>query len=376
MPRGVERGRGWTAVPLAVLALAAAGCGSESSGDPELTVYLSAPVGGPLGQDGANVADGARTALADADGEAGGVRVELDVLDETGPRGAGDTIAAANARTATEDSTAIAYIGEIDSGTTRTSAPITNEAGVLQVSPGASAVDLTRAAPGSDEVPLEVQPSGLRTFGRVIPSDTVQGKAAAVAMRSAGDRSVGVISPPAAYTEYNRTLIIGLDSITDGPERASGPPLDALYQTSPRPERLRRAVEKSGVPADHLYGADALIAGSPPETTMPVGSVLISGAMAPSQLPGGAAAGGRSEGRFTAYGYEAMALVLDSIDRADDPLDRASVVDAFFATSDRDSILGNYSIDEVGDTTLRSVGSYEVEAGGELGPAPEPITVP
>ena len=69
--------------------------------------------------------------------------MKLEVLDDAGPSGATDALAGANARRATEDSTAIAYVGELDSGTTRTSLPITNEAGLLQVSPGASAVDLT-----------------------------------------------------------------------------------------------------------------------------------------------------------------------------------------------------------------------------------------
>ena len=58
-------------------------------------------------------------------------------------------------------------------------------------------------------------------------------------------------------------------------------------------------------------------------------------------------------GRYAAYGYEAMAVVLDSIRRAGDSgADRDSVVSAFFNTVDRRSILGSYSIDDVGDTTL------------------------
>ena len=102
-----------------------------------------------------------RQALGDAGDRAGGTEVKLEVLDDAGPGGATDALAGANARRATEDSTAIAYVGELDSGTTRTSLPITNEAGLLQVSPGASAVDLTRSAPGSDQIPEEVQPSGI-----------------------------------------------------------------------------------------------------------------------------------------------------------------------------------------------------------------------
>jgi hypothetical protein len=54
------------------------------------------------------------------------------------------------------------------------------------------------------------------------------------------------------------------------------------------------------------------------------------------------------EGEPRELGAEAMALVLDSIDRSDDPLDRASVVEAFLATGERESALGPYSIDELG----------------------------
>ena len=167
-------------VPGVVAAVVAAGvlavgCGG-GGGDPELSIYLSAPLRGPPAADGRDVADGARLALADAGREAGGVAVRLRVLDDAGAGGSEAALAGANARRATEDSTAIAYLGELDSGTTRTSLPITNEAGLLQVSPAASAVDLTREAPGSDQVPTEVQPSGTRTFGRVVPPTPPRGR--------------------------------------------------------------------------------------------------------------------------------------------------------------------------------------------------------
>src|SRR3954464_533275 len=48
----------------------------------------------------------------------------------------------------------------------------------------------------------------------------------------------------------------------------------------------------------------------------------------------------RTPGRYAAYGYEAMAVVLDSIRRAGDSGDdRDSVLSAFFEITDRDSIL-------------------------------------
>ena len=57
-------------------------------------------------------------------------------------------------------------------------------------------------------------------------------------------------------------------------------------------------------------------------------------------------------------------MILDSIERASDPADRAAVIDAFFETTDRDSVLGTYSIDEVGDTTLDRMTGYELGRGG------------
>ena len=72
----------------------------------------------------------------------------------------------------------------------------------------------------------------------------------------------------------------------------------------------------------------------------------------------------RPPGRYAAYGYEAMAVVLDSIQRAGDAGDkRDSVVDAFFDTADRRSILGTYSIDDVGNTTLSRLAGYRVVNG-------------
>ena len=102
--------------------------------------------------------------------------------------------------------------------------------------------------------------------------------------------------------------------------------------------------------------------------------------MATSQLPPEAAdfrdafeaEHDRRPGPYAAYGYEAMAVVLDSIERADDPLDRTAVVESFLSTADRQSILGTYSIDAVGDTTLTALGAYEIRPGGPV-PEPEPL---
>lgn len=70
---------------------------------------------------------------------------------------------------------------------------------------------------------------------------------------------------------------------------------------------------------------------------------------------------------LVAYGYEAMASALGAIDRADDPLSRSSVVEAYFDGTERDSVLGTYSITEEGETTLDApLAAYRVEDGEVL----------
>ncbi len=59
-----------------------------------------------------------------------------------------------------------------------------------------------------------------------------------------------------------------------------------------------------------------------------------------------------------------MRLALNTIARSESG-DKADILAALFDTSDRESVLGTYSIDENGDTTLSDYGVYRV-ADGEL----------
>ena len=268
----------------------ATGCGQpEAEGDPKLTIYVSAPLTGPAGTEGRDAADGARLALADAEGEAGGIAVEAEYLDVAGRNESrSDPVSAGrNARTATEDSTSIAYIGELDSAASRTSVPITNSAGILQVAPGSGATDLVVEETFDDSVPKDVQATGERTFARVLPSDED-------VKEQSGDEDL--VSGPAST------------------------------------EELPEAAQEMFIRFEDEFG--------------------------------------REPGPWVAYGYEAMASALAAIDRADDPLSRSSVVAAYFDGTERDSVLGVYSITEEGETTLdEPLGPYRVTGDGRLASA-------
>ena len=65
---------------------------------------------------------------------------------------------------------------------------------------------------------------------------------------------------------------------------------------------------------------------------------------------------------YAIYGYEVMQLALDSIKRSQTG-EKADVVKALFSTKDRSSVLGTYSIDANGDTSLTDYGVYAIKDG-------------
>ena len=353
------RKRSWASALLAAALLAACGGGEGDGGEPTLSVYVSLPL---RGDDGRDAADGARMALAEAGGEAAGIPVAASFLDDApgGGRGWTPVQVAANAREAIQDSTAIAYLGDFESGATRTSLPITNAAGMLQVSPASGAGDLVAPAPGSEELP-DAQPGGTRTFGRVIPSDRAQaaagaGWAARLRFPSVATRSDG--------SGFGDAMVAGFEDALSGPDLVRDPAALVYYAGEP----ASRPPSPSG-DRQALMVTDAELV--PEVAAEPDGTLATAAALYPGQLPAAgrrfarefAAEYGRPAGPYAAYGYEAMAVILDSIERASEPTDRTAVIDAFFATSERDSVLGPYSIDEVGDTTLDRVSGYRYRAG-------------
>jgi branched-chain amino acid transport system substrate-binding protein len=65
---------------------------------------------------------------------------------------------------------------------------------------------------------------------------------------------------------------------------------------------------------------------------------------------------------YAAYGYEATKVVLAAIDRVKKK-DRAAIVAAVAATRDYTGVLGTWSFDENGDTTLRTMSGNTVVNG-------------
>ncbi len=359
-----------------------------------LSIYISAAQSGGSSASGQSVTDGATLALEQHDGQAAGYPVHLVVLDDADQQtgAVSPEIAASNARIAAADDTTIAYIGDQSSTASAASIPILNRGGILQVSPTVTYDGLTRAGVEANE-PGRYYPTGRRTFARVVPADRLQSIAQAEWQKQVGCTSVVAVDDGSLYGK-------GLATEVAKQDKAQG--MTATRQTvdltTTEPSEAAAQVTGAGAncmffggsPTDNvitfwkfvytnapnmkLFGADAL---AQTGFTTAIGgagaSTLLTAAAVSPKLYNDAGLdfyesyqtrfGGTPEASGI-FGYEAMLSILDTIDSlGDDGNDRSKVIAKYFSIKDRPSVLGTYSIDADGDTTLGRYGAYSVKEG-------------
>ena len=340
--------------------LAATGCGI--AGDPKIdapvAVYVSLPLTGPRGVDGREAADGARLALEEAQGKAGSLQVRVHFLDDANGKPWDAVAVGANARTAVQDHTTAAYIGELDSEPTRASAPITNQAGIAQVSPGAGAVDLTAPAAGYPDSPDRYRPSGDVSFARTVPSDDVVIEAASAWASELGATVAAVVSKGTAFTNLAASEFRSA-AAKHGIQVSAGKP----GKVAVAPGGAIRAIYRPGTAGLVVYGKATQV-------------LELSAQLDPKRLPDKdfdtrfAQRFHRNPGPYAAYGYEAMALVLQGIREAgtDASSFRDDVRGAVIGAQRDDSVLGSYSITSEGDTTECMIQRYRIRRAGAVSP--------
>jgi branched-chain amino acid transport system substrate-binding protein len=362
----------------------------------EVTIYSSMPLVGTAAADARDVLDGERLALEQAGGRAGFFSVRFLSLNDAVRRSWDPGRVAANARQAAQDDSAIAYLGEYNSAASAISVPITNEAGLLLVSPTNAHTGLTRREGAEPGEPDKYYPSGERTYGRVAPADHRQARALVAYLQALGVRRAYLVDDLEVYGAGLRRMVrsrlrdrsirfAGLAHLRRGRNavsiarrirRSRADAMVYLGITRNGAARLWHAVHRRA-PRALLFGADGvaeraftrrLSRGERARTSL-TDAPLAPAAYPPAGQAFFAAFGaryGRAPRPRAIYGYEAMSVVLDSIARAGAQGNvRDAVISQFFATRNRDSVLGRYSIDGFGDTTLPFYGGYKVSPNGE-----------
>lgn len=393
---------------LAALALlpALAGCGGVSSSTAaenvgsQLTIYSSLPLQGPEGSISQKIVGGEKLALSDVQGHIGRFTVSYVSLDDsnttTGEWDPGVTVS--NAKAAAQDPTTIAYLGDFNSGATAVSLPLTNAAGILQVSPASPYVGLTSSFDANQGEPERFYLTGKRTFGRIAPGDTVQAAAQVALLRRLGVHELYVVAdqdpfdtPLAAIVqqdaEHAGIKVVGDDTITIATgasftgevKKISESGAQAVFVSAtatkeaaefwrevhaakPQLSLLASATMNNSVFTTHLRAAEsATFIGSP---LLPTHFYPLSARHVLSEYRHRFAAAGEA---YALYGYEAMSVVLAAIRAAaNNGDDRQAVIDKFFATQDRHSVLGSYSIQPNGETTIMSYGINRIVNGAAV----------
>jgi branched-chain amino acid transport system substrate-binding protein len=337
-----------------LLSLIVAGCGIAGVAKIEapVNVYVSLPLTGPRGADGRDAADGARLALEEARGKAGSIQVRAAFLDDAKDKIWDPVAVGANARRAVQDSAAAAYIGELDSEPTRASMPITNDAGLVQVSPGAGGVDLTAPAAGYPNSPDRYRPSGSPNFARTVPADDVVVNAAASWASELGATEGAVTSDGSAFQNLSAAEFKSI---------ATEHGIDVMPGSPPSKVAVSAG---AGMQAVYDPGAEHLsIYGDTPQT------LAVSAELDAKLLPDKdfdtrfARRFHHAPGDFAAYGYEAMGLVLQSIAGAgtDASSFRDNVRNGVFGAHRDGTVLGSYSITSDGDTTECAIQRFRLE---------------
>lgn len=401
----------WPGIVIALLLAASAisGCGSNDAAanrihGKTLTIYSSVPLHGASRFNAQAVVNGERLALSQARGRVGPYQIVLKPLDDSTPQRDGwdPGQTTVNARIAIQDPTTIGYLGELNSGASAVSIPLLNRLGIPQISPTSTAVGLTSAAAGAAPgEPQKYYPTGIRTFARVVPNDTVQANVQVRLQQSLGCRKTYVLDDGevdgedladsfALVARSAGLQVIGVQAFP--PRATSYAPLAASVAKTGADCVLISSLTESGapllvrqigaeMPGAQIFGSAALAESTftdQAEGGIPLALdrrvLLTSPVVDPVAGPAAArafyAAYQRRYGPpqpYAIFGYEAMRLMLDALTRASDDgrhsVLRSRVVDALLGTRDRQSVLGTYSIAPSGDTTIRRYSVYRLVDG-------------
>ena len=366
-------------------ALISGGCGGGDDdpripGDGALTIYTSLPMNGVSEGPARAVADGMRLALADAHGRAGGRSIELVQLDSSEPEDQtwDPELVEKNADRAADDPTTIAYLGELDHGASAISVPLTNAEGILQISPMDGLTSLTREQPGGPRGgPERYYPGDTHTFARLVPVDLMHATALVDWARERGARRVAVvhddslsgraIAAQAVFVADARRLEITTVREVEASKDPEDLPDDARALAGERPDAVVYAGLSPAAAAPLLAAtertlpsADLYATGIPPTAGLEgVAALRLTSAIRPARSYGDAGAqvldrSGRSP--EVLYGYEAMRLTLEAIDRGGP--DRAGVVREALRPGPRNGVLGRIEITRTGDVADQSVAAY------------------
>jgi branched-chain amino acid transport system substrate-binding protein len=372
----------------------------SSPSDPNTVKIVSMlpMTGSALGQ-AQTMVNGIKQALAETDSKAcdGKIKIEYEVFDDaTAAAGKWDpSQVTSNANKVAADGSVVAAIGHYNSGAAKLSIPVLNQANVVMVSPANTYPGLTKPGKGEAKEPNVYYPAGTRNFSRVVPADDLQGAVAANWAKSLEVKKVYILDDQELYgkgiadvfeataktsgievlgregidikaSDYkalmNKIKALNPDLIYFGGTTQSnaGQIIKDMRNVGMTPEAVKfmgpdgikeqALIDAGGKDAEGVY---ATFGGLPPQQLTGVGAKWYEGYKAKFNAEPEA---------YAAYAYESAKVIIGAINKVCKN-DRAAIRDAVLATKDFNGVLGTWSFDANGDTSLTTMSGNVVKGG-------------
>jgi len=381
-----------------VNALPSSSCGPivyKGSGKPSFIIASDLPLQGAIRKQTVQISRAMIWALQQKGWKAGSATVGYQSCDDsTAQSGGWDSgKCATNARLYATNTSVMAVVGTFNSGCAKIEIPILNRAHpgpVLMVSPANTNVGITKTwDPGE---PQKYYPTGVRNYARVVATDDIQGPADALYSQVKGYKKVFVLNDKQTYgfgvatTYKNAATKLGIKVVGFQGWDAKASSYEALASK----------IKASGAQAVFLGGIacnngaklmqDIKAVDPKIQLQMPDGfsdpnanGAVANGAFIsvagepPSALTGAGATFVKSFGKsigatpnpYAAYGAQAMLVALQAV--ATRPGDRAAITRSVFGLHITNGVLGNFTINSAGDTSLTPITIYK-QSGKSLIP--------
>ena len=394
---------------VSLIAALAAGCSSSpttsqassdasaSAAGTTIKIGIDLPVSGADASIGIPTRNGAVQAIEDANakGVPGGFKFVAYDLDDA-VQGAHDPAQGAqNVKTFVSDPAVLAMLGPFNSNVAKAEIPITNDAGLAQISPANTATGLTK---GDDAKKLRASHPDTIAFFRVNATDDRQGAAAAEFARKRGFKRAFIIDDNETYgtdlsgvfeTEFRARggTVLGHEHLSRGQNdykalltkaRALSP--DIIFYggtTSTGGGLLRKQMGDAGLAKTAFIGGDGI---SDQEFITAAGDMANGGyftvAAADTTKLGTARAflaaykkrWHADAGPYSANAYTVAQIAIAAIEKAivadgNKMPTRAEVLKNVAATKNFPSPIGSVTFDANGDTTRPILSLYEIEHG-------------
>jgi branched-chain amino acid transport system substrate-binding protein len=387
----------WLSLAVGVLIILVGTAMAQEKGT--IKIITSWPMQGAMIPEGTAMKQSVDLAVKHAGGMVAGYKIEVINMDDASPTtGSWDgTVEAEIAQKAVADADVMVYLGTYNSGAAKISMPITNKAGLAQLTPANTYPGLTKPGFGQGE-PGIYRPSGKVNYFRPFPADDIQGSSGAAWAKCLGFKKVYILDDRQLYGK-------GIADVFEASARKHGIEIlghDGVESASIDFRALLTKVKAAG--ADLVYGGFVIDSGGVqiiqqmkalglfqrgtkfmgPDGLYNAGLMeqatpeavndnvyLTFAALPPDKLP--TDIGKRFYQDYVAtyknepigwamYAYQSAAIALDAIKRAGTK-DRAAILDAVRQTKNFEGVTGTFNFDENGDTNRTDMVGWTVKNG-------------